>query len=416
MRPGAGHAGPPPRHRVLARMVTAVALNLIIILIYIKLRSFPAPPLLNRFMRKFAVFLHRYLGLALAVLLLVSSLTGTAVVFSKPIDAWLNPQLLGVAPGAEPVPVDAMLARLRQALPARNVSMVFVPHAADRAWEFWFHEDKQLRAYVDPYTGDVLGQRRATESLMGFLVDLHIHLLAGETGEQVMGWAGLGAVLLCALGLYLWWPRRGRWKNALSIKWQAAPVRLWLDVHKVVGAVSAVLIMLTALTGSLIALHEIVAEPLLTVLTGEGTRQAVPQSRAAHGGDAPLAPMLAKAQATFPGARLSRISLPAHAQGAVTVRMRLEGDVHQFGRSFLWFDRYDGRLLKASNILKANLASRIQNWFYPLHTGFYGGTATRWLQLLVGLAMSLITLSGAWLWWKGWRARRIAALQAAAAA
>lgn len=355
-----------------------------------------------------AVRLHRYLGLALAMLLLISSLTGAAIVFSKPMDAWLNPHLLRVAPEVERIPVDAMLAQLRQVAPAKDVSTVFVPHAPDAAWEFWFREDKQLRAYVNPYTGEVLGTRRATESLMDFFVDLHIHLLAGETGEKIMGWAGLGAVLLSLLGICLWWPKKGRWKSALSVKWRAASARRWRDIHKVAGACSVVLLMLTAMTGSLMALHETVAEPLLAVLTGEGTRQAVPRSQAATGRDAPLAPMLEKAQAVFPSGRLSRISLPAHAEGAVTVRMRLEGDVHQFGRSFLWFDRYDGSLLKASNILKANLASRIQNWFYPLHTGFYGGTATRWLQLLVGLSMALLSLSGTWLWWRGWRARQAA--------
>ncbi|HEX8887053.1 MAG TPA: PepSY domain-containing protein, partial [Noviherbaspirillum sp.] len=58
--------------------------------------------------------------------------------------------------------------------------------------------------------------------------------------------------------------------------------------------------------------------------------------------------------------------------------------------------------------LKANLATRVQNWFYPLHTGSYGGLATRWLQLLAGLAMALLSLSGAWLFYRGWRARAAA--------
>lgn len=369
-------------------------------------------------MRKFAVLIHRYLGLALAAFLLISSVTGTAIVFSDAVDTWFNPQLLEVEakPETARVPVDAMLGQLRQVFPRDKVSTVFVPQTPDAAWEFWFHENKQLRAYLDPYTGEVLGTRHATGSLMGFLVDLHIHLLSGERGKKIVGWAGLGAIVLSLLGLYLWWPRRTRWKSAFSIKWGAAPARTWLDIHKVTGACGAALIILTASTGSLLALHEIVAEPLLTVLTGEGTAQPVPKSQAVAGVDAPLEPMLETAQTTFPSGSLSRISLPASPQGAVVVRMRLEGEVHQFGRSFLWFDRYDGRLLKASDIFKANLATRIQTWFYPLHTGFYGGPATRWLQFMVGLAMTLIILSGAWLWWRGWRARRAAALRTADAA
>jgi uncharacterized iron-regulated membrane protein len=360
-------------------------------------------------MRKLAVLFHRYLGLALAILLSVSSLTGAMIVFAKPIDAWLNPHLLQVEPQVSTVPVDDLIAAVGEAAPANRIGTVFIPQTPGLAWEFWFQDDATLRAYVNPHTGAVLGTRRATDSLMGFLVDLHIHLLAGHTGQTIVGWAGVGAIFLSGLGLYLWWPKRGRWSSALSIKWSAAPARLWLEIHKVAGALAAVLIMLTAGTGALITLHDVITEPLLVALTGDGVVQAPQKSLGGPGPDAPLAPMLAAAQATYPNGRLSRISFPSRVDAPVVVRMRLEGDVHQFGRSFLWFDRYDGRLLKTSNILEANLASRIQNWFYPLHTGFYGGTATRWLQVAAGLTLALITLSGVWLWWRNWRGRRAAA-------
>jgi hypothetical protein len=34
--------------------------------------------------------------------------------------------------------------------------------------------------------------------------------------------------------------------------------------------------------------------------------------------------------------------------------------------------------------------------------------ATWWLQILAGMTLSLLTLSGAWLWWKIYRARVVA--------
>jgi uncharacterized iron-regulated membrane protein len=360
-------------------------------------------------MRKILVFLHRYLGLALVLFLVISSVTGTLIVFAKPIDAWLNPELLRVQPAQHTVSVDTMLATVRAAVPESPVGAVFVPLSPGTAWEFWFQGDSDLRAYVDPHTGKLLGTRHATQSVMGFLVDLHIHLLKGKAGQTVLGWAGLGAILLTLFGLYLWWPKKGRWKAAFAVKWGAAPARLWLDLHKVVGALAAILIMLTAATGALITLHDEVTEPLLTALTGESAELSSPKSLPSSAPDHPIAPMVALALDTYPGARLSRISLPARPDSPVTIRVQVPGDVHQFGRSFLWFDRHQGNLLSASDIRKANAAMRLQNWFYPLHTGYYGGLATRWLQLLVGLALALITFSGTWLWWRNRRSRRLAA-------
>lgn len=358
-------------------------------------------------MRKYIVLAHRYLGLAIGGLLLISGLTGSAIVFNRDIDGWLNPDLLRVAPQAERASLHTLMRNVREAAPDRQAGALFLPEEPDRAVEVWFRED-DWRAYADPYTGEVLGVRQATASLMGFLVDLHMHLLSGETGERIMGWSGLGGIVLALLGLWLWWPKRSRWRQAFSIKWQAAPVRVWLDAHKVTGALACAFLLLTAATGASLALYDIVTEPALVALTGEGTRRPAPRSAGGAGSDASLDPMLARAAAVFPQGRITRINLPAQPGDAVLVRMRLPGEAHQFGRTFLWFDRYDGSLLRVDNALEANLATRVQSWLYPLHTGFYGGSPTRGLQVLIGLSLALLSASGGWLWWKGHRSRAAA--------
>jgi uncharacterized iron-regulated membrane protein len=101
--------------------------------------------------------------------------------------------------------------------------------------------------------------------------------------------------------------------------------------------------------------------------------------------------------------------MPAGPKGAVTVRLRLPGEIHQLGRTFVHFDQYDGTLLRTDNVLEANLATRINAWFYPLHTGAYGGTATRVLNILFGLSLALISLSGGWMWVRNRLAKRRAA-------
>jgi uncharacterized iron-regulated membrane protein len=359
-------------------------------------------------MRKIAVWVHRYLGLALGLLLLVSGLTGSIIVFNKPIDAALNPSLLRVEPQASAASLDVVLRQAREAVPGSTSALIFFPAANDLAMEVWF-DNGAIRAYADPYTGEILGVRNATDSLMGFLVDLHIHLLSGEIGETIMGWSGLGAILLTILGVVLWWPKKNRWKQALSVKWQAAPNRVWLDIHKVAGAMAGVLILITAATGSSLALYNIITEPIFTALTGEGAKTSVPQSSiVATGASAPLLPMVAQARALFPNGVVTRVTPASDPKAAVMVRMRQQEEVHQFGRTFVWFDQYDGSLLRVDDVLEANLATRIQVWLYPLHTGFYGGLLTRWLQVLAGLSLCLLTLSGAYVWYKGYRARSMA--------
>lgn len=359
-------------------------------------------------MRKTLVLLHRYLGLAVGLFLIGSGLTGSAIVFSKAIDTYLNPELLIISPPHNaPLQVDALLRNAKEAMPAETPAFVYMPLASSESAQVLF-QPSGLRAHADPYSGQILGVRHPNDSVTGLLIDFHVHLLAGKTGKQIQGWIGLSAILLTLVGIFLWWPRGGKWKQAFSIKWGAGAFRVWFDAHRVSGAVAAVLISLTALTGSALALYDLITEPLLIATTGSGTRQPAPKAPSTPGEPASIDRMLREAQSMFPDGQITRLTLPVKDGSAVGVRMRLNGEVHQFGRSFVWFSRYDGRVLRVDNALKANRAVKIQSWLFPLHTGVYGGPVTQWLQVLVGLSLALLSFSGAWLWIKKARAKTIA--------
>jgi uncharacterized iron-regulated membrane protein len=107
----------------------------------------------------------------------------------------------------------------------------------------------------------------------------------------------------------------------------------------------------------------------------------------------------------YPEGRITRLMLPATPQAPVTVRMRLAGEIHQLGRTFIFFDQYDGTLLRV-DVFGANLATRLNAWLYPLHTGFYGGMTTRLFNILFGVSLTLISVSGAWMWGRNMIARK----------
>lgn len=359
-------------------------------------------------MRRLISWLHRYVGLAAAVVLVMSGITGALITFDGEIDRATHPELRRVEPRPAGAGADTLAASARQAWSRDPVRMLVFPESPGDAVEVWYR-GSGMRAYLDPYDGHVLGLRDTHDSLMGILVDLHTNLLAGETGRAVIGWFGLAAVLLVVLGIWLWWPRRGRWRQALTVKWEAGAARVWLDVHKVAGVVTGVFLVVIAATGAALALPNVVTEPVLVALTGAGAKQAAPASASRAGLPGSLDTMVQRAGAAFPEGRVTRLMLPASPKGAVTVRMRLPGEIHQLGRTFVHFDRYDGTLLRADNVLESNLATRINAWFYPLHTGVYGGTATRVLNVLFGLSLALISVSGGWMWIRNRIAKKRAA-------
>jgi uncharacterized iron-regulated membrane protein len=372
-------------------------------------------------MRKFISWLHRYVGLAVAAVLFMSGLTGALITFDGDIDRATHPALRQAAPAPGGVGADVLAAGARQAWSGHPIRMIVFPETPGDTVEVWYR-DSSMRAYLDPHDGRILGMRDMRDTLMGVLVDLHTNLLAGETGRAVIGWCGLAAVALIVLGVWLWWPKGGRWRAALTVKWEAGAARVWLDVHKVAGIATCVFLLVIAATGAALALPKIVTDPLLAALTGQGVTRDAPQSVRRAGAPASLDAMMRQAKAAFPEGRITRLMLPAKPQAPVTVRMRLPGEIHQLGRTFVYFDRYDGTLLRADDVREAGLATRINAWFYPLHTGVVGGVGTRLLNVLFGLSLALISLSGAWMWVRNRLAKRRAAqrqrdrVEAAAAA
>ncbi|PNB44827.1 PepSY domain-containing protein, partial [Pseudomonas sp. FW305-130] len=77
--------------------------------------------------------------------------------------------------------------------------------------------------------------------LMSWLYELHMHLLAGEIGSQIVGWSGFAMLVLLVSGVIVWWPR-GPWRKALAFKRKAPPIRRLRDLHKLAGVWSMALL------------------------------------------------------------------------------------------------------------------------------------------------------------------------------
>jgi uncharacterized iron-regulated membrane protein len=105
-----------------------------------------------------------------------------------------------------------------------------------------------------------------------------------------------------------------------------------------------------------------------------------------------------RAEAIWPAGQTTWVYPPAGDRAAFMVRRRLPGESHPNGKSFVYVDQYTGEVLRAESAFEAAAAGRFINNLYPLHIGVMGGTATRLLQVLVGLTPSALLLTGFLIW------------------
>lgn len=339
-------------------------------------------------MRRLLSWLHLWVGLTAGIAFAVLGLSGSVLVFHEDLLRWQHPQLEGHALRVDGHVTSSILAREEpQGLRSIQFPDPSMPVVVG------FYEDGR-HGYFAPEDGGLLLMRGTDDDFLLWLQDLHIHFLAGEAGEQVVGIVGWIALGLLLTGLYLWWPKRGMLK--LSLRWfTQPPARRWLSWHRSTGVVLLPLLLLLTLTGVGMVYHA-GARGLLTGLFGGGEIPAAP----VHAADAPLdwPAVLARAQSGLPGARLTRTAAPAPGEGVVSFRARMPGEWHVNGRSTVHVDLAGREVLLAHDATAQAAGARMTEAIYPLHIGAVGGPLPRWLTALAGLVPMFLLVTGFLFW------------------
>src|SRR3954465_13175701 len=159
-------------------------------------------------MRRFFIVFHRWAALAGLVFILLLGITGSALVFEGAMDRGLHPELWGVRPRARRISLDTLIAHARVVVPGPPVTGVTLSPVGDRADVV---QSGINQIFVDPYTGQVLGHRTVAEwnkTLPRRLHVLHVTLMAGRIGGEIMSIATIVSLVLVLSGAYLWWRDR----------------------------------------------------------------------------------------------------------------------------------------------------------------------------------------------------------------
>lgn len=348
--------------------------------------------------RRLVVKLHLYLGLVGGILLVVTGLTGSVLVFREEFEALAYPHLLVTDGVGERVTLKDVMGAVQRAYPVDKPFAIRMPRAPHETYLVKLNGAHDLFVYVDPHSGRILGAHRQRESVPGWLALLHTELLTGEAGELVVGVGGLLLLGLCATGLVVWWPQNGKLSQGFKVQWSARWKRLNFDLHRATGIYAVLFLWLTAATGAAFVFNE-TAISLVDMLTASTPRPKPPRLEPGpmYRGVRPLDALLHEADRVLP-AQTTWVGLPKTVHAPLVVRKRRVGEWHPHGRNFVYLDPRSGAVLRVERDLDAPRGTRIFNTFYPMHVGSIAGTPTRILQVTIGLVPLVLFATGISMW------------------
>jgi uncharacterized iron-regulated membrane protein len=382
-------------------------------------------PLQNR-LRRLWLDLHFYIGLSAGAVFVLIGLTGSILAFRVEIDEWLNKDLLVLdapAAGAQRASLDDIIANARAAAPAEAQPFyLHFPKGPNRPADVIFGvSDAQGRRAVDqylmnPYDAAFIGRRAIVDPQSHFaepfvLLVMHLHysLLQGDVGATIVGFVGIVLFGSLASGVYLWWPRNGKWLQAFSIKRGASAERLVLDLHKTTAIYVFPTLLVLLFSGVYLTFGEEVGA--LVGLVSPVDAHMLPETLTSEpaNGRAPIGAAAAAAivDRAFSDGRLMDMRLPAGPDGVYVVGKRAEDEVNTSEpRRRAVVDQYSGRILRVQDPHDYTAGERFLEWQFPLHTGEAFGDPGRALICAMGFVPALLYATGITRWLQKRRARR----------
>ncbi len=346
--------------------------------------------------------IHRYLNLYIGVYFLLMGTTGSILVFHSEIDEWLNPQLLRVTPQGEILSLEEIMTNVQSTRsPDRIISITF-PRSPEGVYELLINSWNS-RIYVNPYSGEILGSRTMSGSLMGFILIFHMDLfLGGPIGITLNGMGSILLIVSTLTGLILWWRRSPNtlktiWRLRLNSGWKHAV----LDMHNMWGIHSAIVVLVIALTGVYFS-FPLVGNLVQSLAKGPNGNPPL----ASHTlSEAPLRPQRVSdlvhiANTTLSGGKIVMIRMPLGPRQPFQVRKRFSEDTNPRGSSVVYIDPHSGDVIRTEDSRTASMGQRFINLDVPLHAGYFGGLFTKLLYVVVGIGISIQLITGYLLLWR----------------
>jgi uncharacterized iron-regulated membrane protein len=236
--------------------------------------------------RKIIFWCHLIAGVTAGVVILVMSVTGILLAFERQVIRFAerDMQVVGQVPKDARLGVGALLSKTSEARPDVKPSGLTLQSDPTAAATVALGRDGVL--YLNPYTGEILGQgARRTRAFFRVVEDWHRWLGTGgenrAVGRAITGACNVAFLVLAITGVFLWWPKKWSWRKVRPVVFFQRGLKdraRNFNWHNTAGFWSSSLLIIITASGMVLSYQW--ANNLLYRLTGsEPPAQQAPANR-----------------------------------------------------------------------------------------------------------------------------------------
>jgi uncharacterized iron-regulated membrane protein len=338
-------------------------------------------------LRSIVFWPHLVAGVLAGSVILVMCVTGVLLTYERQLIAWADRGFHSVRPAADaaPLPLEALVRRVRQTEPGLTLTAVTLRADPDAAVAI---TAGQRTIYVDRYSGALIGEA-SRGGVRAFMATLRAwHRWFGVEGEgrtvarAITGWSNFIFLFIVMSGAYLWFPRKWGWaqiRNVVLFNSSARGRARDFNWHNVIGSWCAIPLFVVVLCAMPISfawfnafVYRAVGEqppPPPAGARGSAAAERPAREPRATTPSPPFNTMWTRAQAHVPDWRTISLRLPSSpaAPFVFTIDKGDGGQPHL--RSTLTLDGRTGEVAKYEAFSDLTLGRRIRNTMRFAHTG-----------------------------------------------
>ena len=358
---------------------------------------------------------HSWLGLYTGIFIAFLSITGAAAVFKSEIDKIFNPNFFSVEIKGSHLSYDSLYQKLyQQVKPGLQVFRIHIPQ--DKKDPFYLSAYRQpaetdmgmlnkmlsyeyKQYFMNPYTGEFLGNRDYYKSLAYFLRNVHVRFYDNFYGRLAAGIFSVALLVSIVIGFIIY-GNFIRNKLALSIRKKNFR-QIWADWHKLIGILALFFNLVIALTGIWLGMQSYLMKGFNIKNPGSGNfEKTISREQDIQNQYLRIDEVLQKSHEIFPELKIVAIAPSLDGRNVLEIIGNVPGRVYEREREKIWFDKTSLQLKSVFNISEQDTSTKLYLVQEPLHFGDYGGIAMKVLYCIFGLTTGFLSITGYYIYLK----------------
>lgn len=352
--------------------------------------------------RKVNFQIHLWIGIVLALYLIVMGVSGSILVLRIELGALAGANPWEARRPPEPrVDITAVVRSLTAGYPGFRIISVLAPGKTEPNYIARLLGPSQIRVGVDAGTGEILGQPKRGPAWLDTVEKLHVSLFASRNGRVINGVGGAFLLAMCVTGIINWWPGVRNWKRALKVDFRRRWRRINFDLHSAIGFWTLGIISFWAVSGVYFAWPREISRLVNRISPIVNSKPPLVEVAArSEMGELDLGELVKRAYELDSGTTFAGVEFPFNRRAPIQILMRRANGLSREYEDTLYFDPYTGAYL---SMWQYGVNRSLGDWFLwaqvPMHFGVYWGVGVKLVWAVLGLAVPTLAVTGLLMYW-----------------